>query len=475
MSTGSKSVLCVDLDGTLVRTDTLQESLVALLRHRPWMAFVLPWWLVRGRAYFKARVAGAIELDPESLPYNAELVDFLREERRSGRVLALATASHVTTATRVAGHLGIFAAVHASEGPLNCKGAAKAEALASAYGERAFAYAGDSRGDLAVWKRAQSAVLVNVAPSVRAELDGTHVEREFRSTRSRAFALWRLLRPHQWAKNALVAVPLLTAHRYDDDASVLATVLAFVAMCMTASAIYVVNDLLDLPADRRHPTKRTRPFAAGTLPLALAAVVVPLLALGAILAAAPLPAVFSAGLAGYALAAIVYSLWVKHVAWLDALWLAGMYTLRIDLGGLAIDVPVSGWLFAFSFLAFGSLALLKRFTELLSLADRPGVDRARGYHFDDRRYVEVAGWLAALLAGVLLIFYFRSETVATLYRQPHFLWGVAPLLMFLVVEVWWSARAGRMHEDPVLYAVRKPLTYLVLGGVLALILLARLP
>lgn len=473
MSGAGKPVLCVDLDGTLVRTDTLQESLVAVVRHKPWKALVLPLWLLRGRAHFKARVASEARFDPAALPYNTELVAFLREEREGGRTIALATASHVTTATRIADHLGLFAAVHASDASFNCKGAAKGEMLAQAYGERGFVYAGDASVDLAVWERAHSAVLVNVSPAVRDALGDTPVEREFQHTGSPARALWRLLRPHQWVKNTLVAVPLLTAHRYADSSAVVATLLAFVAMCLTASAIYVVNDLLDLPADRVHPAKRMRPLASGALPIWLAAIVVPLLGLGAIIAAAALPAAFSGGLTAYAAAAIVYSLWVKHVAWLDALWLAALYTLRIELGGLAIDVPVSAWLFAFSFLAFGSLALLKRFTELLGLADEPGIDRARGYHFDDRHYVEVAGWVAALLAGVLLMFYFRSETVATLYRQPHFLWGVAPLLLLLIVEVWWKARSGRMHEDPVLYAVRKPLTYLVLGGVLALILLAR--
>lgn len=467
------SVLCVDLDGTLVRTDTLHESLVALVRHRPWLVLALPWWLLRGRAHFKSRVAAAVDLDPASLPYNAALVAFLREEHAAGRRLALATASHATTARRIADHVGLFSAVHATDGGVNRKGPAKADLLAHTYGEGAFSYAGDARADLAVWRRARSAVLVNVPRKVRDELGGVPVEREFERGASRAVGLWRLLRPHQWAKNALLAVPLLTAHRYGDAQAVAATLLSVVAMCMTASAIYVVNDLLDLPADRGHPTKHRRPLAAGTLPLSWAMAEIPVLAIAAAVASLPLPPAFSAGLVGYAAAAIVYSLWVKHVAWLDAAWLAGLYTLRIYLGALAISVPVSGWLFAFSFFAFGSLALLKRFTELTSLADRPGVERARGYHFDDRKFVEAAGWIAALLAAAVLLFYFRSETMATLYRNTHLLWGVAPLLLYLLLEVWWAARTGRMHEDPVLYAIRRPGTYVVLGAVLALMLLAR--
>jgi 4-hydroxybenzoate polyprenyltransferase/phosphoserine phosphatase len=468
----ARPVLCVDLDGTLVRTDTLEESLIALLRRRPWMLLALPWWLLHGRAHFKAKVA-AFDFDPSLLPYNDDLVAFIRAERAAGRSVVLATASHAISARRIAAHLGLFDAVHATEGSVNCKGAAKAEVLAAAYGERGFAYAGDSRADLAVFRRAHSAILVEVPRRVRSALADVPIEREFGNGTSRAAALWKLMRPHQWAKNLLVAVPLLTAHHYGDAHAVAATIIAFVAMCIVASAIYVVNDLLDVHADRRHPTKRLRPLAAGTLPLGWAVATLPLLAVAAVVASMQLTPAFGVALAGYAVAAIAYSLAVKHVAWLDALWLAGLYTLRIYLGALAISVPVSGWLVAFSLFAFASLALLKRFTEIQSLAGRPGVTRARGYRVKDGRRIEVVGWACALVAAGVLVFYFRSATVQTLYRDPHLLWGVAPLLLYLLLEVWWAARAGRMHEDPVWYAIRRPVTYVVLGAVLVLMLLAR--
>jgi 4-hydroxybenzoate polyprenyltransferase len=468
-----RPVLCVDLDGTLVRTDTLQESLVELLRHRPWMLLALPWWLLRGRASFKARVAAAVDLDPSVLPYNTELVAFLRDEHAAGRTLTLATASHAKTARRIADHVGLFTAVHATDDKINRKGPAKAEALATAYGEGAFSYAGDARADLPVWKRASSAVLVNVSRAVRDDLGSVPVEREFAGNAARATELLRLLRPHQWVKNVLLAVPLLTAHHYSDSHAVTATLLAIVAMCLMASAIYAVNDLLDLAADRRHPTKCRRPLAAGNLPLAWGMAVVPVLAIAAALVALPLPRVFALGLVCYAAAAILYSLWIKHVAWLDAAWLACLYTLRIYIGALAIAVPVSGWLLAFSFFAFASLALLKRFTELASLADRPGVEHARAYHFDDRKFVEAAGWVFAVLAAGVLVFYVGSDTVRVLYRDPHLLWGIAPLLLYLLLDVWRAARSGRMHDDPVWYAIRRPVTYVVLCAVLALMLLAR--
>jgi len=467
-------VLCVDLDGTLARTDTLLESIIALARRRPWLLALLPLWLLRGRPHMKARVAAYTDLDAAAIPYNAEVVEFLRRERDSGRTIVLATASHVTSARRVADHLGLFTAVHATDGDINLKGARKAEALSRIYGAGAYSYAGNSRADLAVWESARSAVLVDVPDAVRAQLDPRlPVEREFARATSPVFELWRSLRPHQWIKNALLAVPLLTAHRYLDPHAVAQTLLAIVAMCLAASAIYVVNDLLDLAADRRHPTKRGRPLAAGTLPLGWGIGVVPVLVLVAALVSLALPVAFSVGLAAYALAAIVYSLWIKQAAWLDAVWLAGLYTLRIYLGALAIGVPVSAWLLAFATFAFLSLAFLKRFTELEGLAERPGVDRARGYHLDFRKRVEVVGLACAFLAAGVLVLYFESETVAVLYRRPWFLWGVGPLLLYLLLKAWWMARRGRMHEDPVVYGFRQPDTYLVLAAVLALILAAR--
>ncbi|HTP97736.1 MAG TPA: UbiA family prenyltransferase [Casimicrobiaceae bacterium] len=472
VSGAARPVLCVDLDGTLVRTDTLMESLLVLVRHRPWIVLALPWWMLRGRASFKARIASLAPIDAATLPYDPDVVAFLRSEHAAGRTIVLATASHIDSARRIAEHLELFAGVHATD-RVNCKSVEKANVLALAYGEGGFTYAGDSRADIAVWKRARAAILVNASPRVRDALGNVPIEREFPRRASRAAELWRLLRPHQWAKNALLAVPLLTAHKYADSHAVVAAALAVLAMCATASAIYVVNDLLDLEADRRHPVKHRRPFASGTVPLQWAIPVIAVLATASAFACVPLPRAFSLGLASYAVAAVGYSLWVKHVAWLDAGWLACLYTLRIYLGALAIEVPISGWLLAFSFFAFGSLALMKRFTELTSLAYRHGVHHARAYHFDDRKFVEVVGWGSSLLAVAVLVLYLGSETAGTLYRDPHLLWGAVPLIAYLLLASWWAAHEGRMHEDPVWYVIRKPGTYIVLGAVLGLMLAAR--
>lgn len=465
-------VLCVDLDGTLVRTDTMLEAVFALLRRQPFAVFALLWWMLRGRVHFKRRLAGAVTLDPVSLPYNEALLDYLRGQHSRGRRLALATASHRRTAEGIAAHIGLFAEVHATDAQ-NLKGVRKAEALEARHGRKGFAYAGDSRADLPVWDRAAAAVLVGVAASTRAALLSTVVvEKEFAPV-PRGKELLRALRPHQWVKNALVFVALVTAHHYLDPHAVAAAAAAFVAVSLAASAVYVVNDLMDLAADRRHPTKRLRPFAAGTLPLAWGLVASPVLLLAAAVVAAFLPTGFSIALAGYVLAVLVYTFWTKHWAWLDAVWLAGLYTWRIYLGALAIEVPVSRWLLLFSIFAFMSLALLKRFTELRRSGGEDDSASVRGYRLGAMPLVRRVGIGCALVATAVLALYVRSDTVHVLYRSPMLLWGLVPMLGYLLLRAWWEAGRGEMRDDPIVYALERPDTYVVALGVLGIIVAAR--
>lgn len=469
----SKHVLCVDLDGTLVKTDLLLESILSMIRRRPYYVFLLALWVLRGRAYLKARVSAAEEIDVEVLPYRQELLAFLREQRASQRELVLATASHVRAARNVADYLGIFAKVIATEHDRNLKGERKAQALREAY-PHGYAYAGNSRADLPVWEHAVSAVLVDVPAAVRSRMPPKlAIEGDWTSAISPTRGLWRALRPHQWVKNLLIAVPLLTAHRYGSAAAVIETIAAVAAMCLVASSIYLINDLLDLPSDRRHPAKRFRPLASGDLQLAIGLAAIPCLWLGAALICAFLPTAFAGGVAIYAGLAIAYSFWAKWVMWLDVAWLASLYSLRIALGAMAITVPVSGWLLAFSICGFLSLALLKRYTEVDSLRNRPGVLRARAYGVYQRDGLKRVGQVTALLAGVVLLLYVNSAAVRALYSTPLLLWPVAALLFFYLVWTWHMAVRGKMHEDPVLFAIRAPTSYLVLAACLGFIFAAR--
>ncbi|HYC37460.1 MAG TPA: UbiA family prenyltransferase [Usitatibacter sp.] len=468
----SQPPLVVDLDGTLIKTDMLLESLVAVLQRLPWLAFCLPFWLLRGRAGLKRELAARARWSPERIPYRAEVLDWVRAERRNGRRVVLATASDEQLARRIAEHLGGFDDVVASDGRDNLKGAAKRRALVERYGERGFDYVGNERADLEVWASARRAIVVGHGALVDAAARSALEARELRIASARPGLLWSALRAYQWPKNLLVFVPLITAHRVGNATAVAASMLAFAAFCLVASAIYVVNDLTDLEADRLHATKRERPFASGDLSIAWGLLLAPALLAASFAIALRLGPAFVSILAVYATVGLAYSLFLKRIAVLDIFVLAALYTFRIQGGAFAIDVPVSHWLFAFSIFLFLSLALAKRHGELKSLAGRCEVVPGRGYRPEDAGGVGTLGTVAGYLAVVVLSFYVTSVEVAALYRQPEVLWAVVVVFLFWITRLWLLSHRGTLGEDPLAFALRDPASYAVAGVSLAAVFLA---
>jgi 4-hydroxybenzoate polyprenyltransferase len=439
---GSNVPLCVDLDGTLVFTNMLLETLVRAVARNPLVVFLLPVWLAGGRANLKSRLAQRGEFDAATLPYNARLLEELRTHRAQGRRIVLATASDAVVANRIAAHLGVFDEVIASDGTLNVRGQAKAEALAQRFGAKGFDYVGDSDVDKPVWERARDGL--RVAPPRPAN------------------RFLRALRLHQWTKNLLVFVPLFTAHGLGDPVAVRAAFLAFVAFSLAASAIYIVNDLSDLDADRSHPLKRRRVFAAGELSIGWGLAAVPVLLAASALIASALPPLFAAELAIYVAATFAYSIWLKPIALLDAFVLAGLYSIRILAGAAAVQVPLSHWLLAFSLFMFLSLALAKRHAELSALAGRDGdAARGRGYRASDRDIVGMLGCASGFASIIVFALYITSGDMLALYANPRWLWMILPLMLYWISRVWLLAHRGQLDEDPVLFAVRDPVSLAV--------------
>ena len=278
--------LAVDLDGTLIRTDMMWESLVRLLRRNPFAAICALLNLFRGRAQFKQQLAARVQVGPADVPYHVAFLDWLKQQKAAGRKLVLATASDSGMAKPIAAHVGLFDEIMASDGKTNLRNAAKRAALTQRFGERGFDYAGNSRDDLGVWPGAREAVVVNAPASLaQRAAQVTKVGQTFLNDRSPLKALLRALRPHQWIKNFILFVPVLTAHKLDDTTVLIHAVLAFASFCLAASAVYLLNDLLDLDADRHHASKRSRPFASGDLPLQYGLLGAPLLLLGAMILA----------------------------------------------------------------------------------------------------------------------------------------------------------------------------------------------
>jgi 4-hydroxybenzoate polyprenyltransferase len=464
--------LCVDLDGTLLRTDSLIEGLVSILSGQTGAGRL--WSLAAtSRAAFKQRVAALAQLSPQTLPFNGQLIEYLRGQKRLGRKLVLATGADEKTARTIADHIGLFDEVIASDGVRNLSGGEKAKELVRRYGHQGFDYAGSGRGDLAAWGAADGIVLVNAPGSVvRKARSLGRVVAEFDDRQPVVAAAVRAIRPHQWTKNLLVFVPLLTSQAFADWRGLLAATAMFAAFCAVASAIYLTNDLLDLAADRRHPRKRHRPFASGTLPvfpgLGLALV---LMATGTALAASVGAASL---LAVYAALSLAYSLVLKRYPLVDVFSLAGLYTLRIVAGGVASDHPVTLWLLAFSGFTFLSLALVKRTGEFIQLkeASDNGAESRRGYRPEDSSILMTFGIASAFSSSVVLALFVNNAATVQQFASPELLWGLVPLILFWQLRLWLSTARGYMHDDPIVYASTDWVSWLVAPAAVAIVALA---
>jgi 4-hydroxybenzoate polyprenyltransferase/phosphoserine phosphatase len=465
--------LCVDLDGSLTNADTLHELMMTALRTQPAVLLRVPGWLARGKAVMKEELAARIALDPAALPYNASLIGYLEDQRRQGRRLVLATATDRRVAQAVARHLGLFDEVIASDGVHNLRGPAKAAALVQRFGEGGFDYAGNDSTDFDVWAKARRAVVVNASGGVIRTAKQRHdVATVIEDRRPFIASLIRALRPHQWAKNVLVFVPLIASGALGDWNGLSLTLLAFFALCATASGVYVTNDLLDLSADRVHHRKRFRPFAHGDLSIGVGLALLPVLfAIGFGLAAA---AGVLGIVIGYALLSSLYSIKLKELPLVDVFMLALLYTIRIFAGGLASGHYVSLWLLAFSCFIFLSLGFVKRVAELAPLLQRGGSTAARrGYFPADTMLLSIMGVASSFISGMVLSLYIQNLAQSPAYGNPALLWAAVPLLLFWQCRLWLSTARGYMHDDPLVYAMRDWVSWIVGGLLIIAVLLAK--
>lgn len=448
--------LCIDLDGTLLNSDLLLESALAQIKQAPLSVIHWPRWLAQGKAPLKAQIADQVELDIETLPYNTELLAYLRDQKAAGRSLILVTASHRRLAEPIAEHLGLFDDVLATDHERNLAGLHKAETLVDRYGKQGFDYAGNAAVDIPVWQQARRAIVVNAPPSVAQQASAVCEVEQIFNTRGPTGRHWiKALRLYQWFKNGLIFVPLAAGHVWDQPEKLLLALLAFLSFGLCASSVYLLNDLLDLSADRRHPRKYQRPFAAGTLRIAYGIAAIPLLLAAAFCLSLLInPPWFTAVLATYYVFTLAYSLRLKQALMLDAIVLAGLYTLRIIAGAAAVQVIPSFWLLAFSMFLFLSLALVKRYAELSTLRERGELSaRGRGYQVDDLGVLQSLGVAAGYLAVLVLALYVNSETSHALYGQPMVIWLLCPVLLYWISRVWLVTHRGEMHDDPILFAL----------------------
>jgi 4-hydroxybenzoate polyprenyltransferase len=453
--------LCTDLDGTLIKSDLLFESLARLLKQKPWLLLLVPFWCLKGRAALKRSIARQVSIEVASLPYNSPLVEWLRSQKAAQRQLLLVTAADESLANQVADHLGVFDRVIASNGRLNLKGRRKLKALRQHLpGE--FEYVGNSRADLEIWRHSANAITVGASSSLlrRVREHAPHVT-TFVGRPGHLKDYLVVLRVHQWAKNVLIFVPLITSHQFMHPALLLRSALSFLLFSLCSSAQYILNDLVDLEADRHHATKRRRPFASGDVPLAMGFVLAPVLLTASLVGAMFLSKLFAAALGAYFILSLSYSLYLKRILLLDAFVLSGLYTLRIIAGHLVTGVPFSVWLLSFAFFLFLSLAFSKRGAELHNLQRTNGNMVGRGYRVDDMGQVNLFGVCSAFLSAVVFILYLQSDKVRELYRQPQLLWLLSPVFLYWASRLWIISSRGEIGEDPVLFVLKDPVTYVI--------------
>jgi 4-hydroxybenzoate polyprenyltransferase len=447
----------VDLDGTFVKTDTLVESVLLHCKAKPLETLKYPYWILKGKSFFKQKIGERVDLKVGTLPRNEKFTEFLREEKRKGRAIVLTTASIHKTANLVKTHFDFFDDILASHPNRNLQGSVKRKALVDRYGEFMFDYAGNSRQDLAVWPHARNAIVVNPSASIRNRVKNlpnvTHV---FEDRPGLLTSSINAIRARQWPKNLLVFVPLIVSQKIIEPQLVLKAFIAFCCFCLCASSFYVLNDLLDLPADRQHPTKSSRPFAAGELSIGMGIMLSLSLLTMAFLFALLLPTSFIYYIALYGSVSFLYSIFLKSIAVIDVLTLSGLYTLRIFAGGIATYIPISFWLLSFSMFIFLSLAILKRYTELLPVSKKDHQKKisGRGYWTNDIDMLRILGVASGCLSVLVMALYINSEQVRLLYDQPALLWVLCPLLLYWVCRVWLLAGRGQMDDDPVLFAIR---------------------
>jgi 4-hydroxybenzoate polyprenyltransferase len=447
--------IVVDLDGTLTATDTLVESVLQFIKQSPFNLLRLPFWLLKGRAAFKDAVCSRAAISADRLPYREALLVYLRCEKSRGRRIILATAAHKSIAQGVSDHLALFDDVLATDVGRNLKGSVKLEAIQEKLGTD-FVYAGDSRSDIPIWNAAQAAILVGasagLAKSVR---DRNPVEQEF-SKEPIGFSTWmKALRVHQWLKNLLLFVPLLTAFSFMDIGKLATTALAFLSFSFAASVTYMFNDLWDLESDRAHPRKKDRPFASARIPILTGLVVAGCLLMLAFALALVVSQAFFLMLLLYVILTSSYSWMFKKYVLIDVIMLSLLYTLRILAGSVAAAIPTSEWLLAFSVFMFLSLALVKRCSELISLEQIGNIAaRGRDYRVADLAVLSPLGVASAMSAVVVFGLFINSPDTRSRYATPGLLWLVAIGLIYWLARLWIKTSRGEMHDDPVIYAIK---------------------
>lgn len=468
--------LCVDCDNTLIATDLLFEACFLLLKQDPVKLFFLPFWLLKGKAYLKKRLSEFVTFEWDSLPYRPETLELIEKARQENRKIVLATASPTIWAQGIADHLKCFTEIFATEKNINLSRHHKAALLAEKFGDQGFDYVGDSKDDIAVWRKSNVATIVNHRKSLVDKISTilgrnlVHIQSE----KPTFLSYVKALRVYQWLKNALIFVPLLAAHEFGNFSLLGKAIYAFIAFSCCASSVYILNDLLDLASDRKHKKKSKRPFAAGTIPILHGAILIPvLLAISLFISISYLPPLFTFTIVLYYLMTIAYSGKLKQQVIVDIILLAALYTIRVLAGSAATNIEPSFWLLLFSLFTFLSLALVKRYSEMsMVIEQNQSMASGRGYYTQDLIVLISLGASSAMCSVMVFALYINSPETSLMYPSKYWLWGVVPFILYWNCRLWMKTHRKEIPDDPVLFAVYDWQTLVILSAVFNLFVLA---
>jgi 4-hydroxybenzoate polyprenyltransferase/phosphoserine phosphatase len=467
---GNIKPLCVDLDGTLVSTDTLMESILIAVKRKPLLLMLLPFWLMKGRAYLKKRVSENASIDAALLPYKEQIINYIKSEKDKGREIVLATATDRKIALAVSSYLNLFDKVIATENNHNLRSKEKRNALVELFGEKGFDYIGDSRADLTVWTKADVALIVEPSRSL---LNKVKLFTEniivFEKEKQNFKLFIKEIRVYQWIKNILIFLPFIMAHSFETR-NFVNSFLAFLSFSFIASFVYILNDLLDLESDRQHPSKKNRPFASGNLGIHIGLFTAPIfLIAGFCIGYFLLAFSFFETLIVYLLITTAYSFYLKKIIILDVILLSCLYTIRLIAGATATGIEASTWLLGFSIFLFLSLAIMKRYTEIrVMIEQNKSKAEGRGYRVEDIDFLKNVGPATGYMSVLILALYVNSEKVLSLYHNPQWLWLTLLCFVFWVSRIWLKAQRGEMLDDPIVFTAKDKVSYFV--GLIILIL-----
>lgn len=468
--------LFVDLDGTLIATDTFFESIVLLLKSYPLKTFSLILWIFKGKAYLKDKIAQHKTPKASLLPYREEVLAFIKKEKGKGRKVYLLTAANQKIADNVVNHLGGFTGAFGSNDKTNLSGEQKLETIYQVVGHTEFDYIGNSKADLPIWEKSNKIIMVNSKMAIKNKFKKSHNVQLINPNRYKTSLkiMIKGMRIHQWAKNSLLFLPIIMAHQFTDVNSLVTVLWAFISFSFCASAVYILNDLLDIETDREHPTKKNRPLASGLMSVKTAvALIFLLLLISVFISIKMLSTGFLIILIVYMISTTAYSIILKQIMLIDVIVLGGLYTLRIIAGSIASRVDVSSWLLVFSMFFFLSLAFMKRYADLILMKQNNYDEIAgRGYHIDDLDIVQKSGITSGFVAMLVLALYINSEHVIELYKSPILIWFTVPVLLYWLMRMWMVTNRGKMTDDPIIYAMRDKTTYVVMIIIVIIMLLA---